>query len=380
MPVTINSGLADASNVFLLTTVILYALAMLCYSCDFAFRKDRLQAPEPVAAPVSATVATAVPAGVVPELVTVGGPAPAAAGLGSADLGSAGSGPAGAASAVALARPGSGGPGSVGLDGPVRTSWWPSGIWMRSAFGLTLVGLAMHLAAILTRGLAEHRVPWGNMYEFITAITFMAVLVLVAAAIRFRAHYLGLFVLLPVVLALALDVTVIYTPAGNLVPALNSYWIEIHVTAMIIATGLYIVGAVVTVLYLIADRNERRALAGLPSRTAGLMAHLPATNILDRLSYRSILFAFPVWTFGVIAGAIWADHAWGRYWGWDPKETWSFITWVVYAGFLHARATGGWRGRKAAYIHLIGFGCLLFNLVGINLWITGLHSYAGLGS
>jgi cytochrome c-type biogenesis protein CcsB len=377
MPVTINSGLADASNVLLLSTVILYALAALCYSCDFAFRKERLLAPDTATATPSAATASAVPAGVVPELVTVGGPAPArsgSAGLGSADLGSAGTGSAATASAaVGSARPGSG-----GLDGPARVSWWPTGIWLRFAFGLTLVGLVTHLAAIFTRGIAEHRVPWGNMYEFISAITFMAVLVLVAAAIRFRAHYLGLFVLLPVVLALALDVTVIYTPAGNLVPALNSYWLEIHVTAMIIATGLYIVGAVVTTLYLIADRTERRTLAGLPSRTSGLMMHLPVTSILDRLSYRSILFAFPVWTFGVMAGAIWADHAWGRYWGWDPKETWSFITWVVYAGFLHARATAGWRGRKAAYIHLVGFGCLLFNLIGINLWVTGLHSYAGI--
>ncbi len=231
---------------------------------------------------------------------------------------------------------------------------------------------------MLTRGLAEHRVPWGNMYEFIAAITCMAVIVLVAASVRYRAYYIGLFVLLPVVLALGLDVTVIYTAAGAVVPALQSYWIAIHVTAMIVATGLYIVGAVVTVMYLVADRHERRQAAGLPSAVGGIMMHLPRPVVLDRLSYRSILFAFPVWTFGIMAGAIWADSAWGRYWGWDPKETWSFITWVVYAGFLHARATAGWRGRRAAYIHLVGFGCLIFNLIGVNLWITGLHSYAGL--
>ena len=108
------------------------------------------------------------------------------------------------------------------------------------------------------------------------------------------------------------------------------------------------------------------------------MQHLPGAAVLDRLSYRSILFGFPVWTFGVMAGAIWADHAWGRYWGWDPKETWSFITWVVYAMFLHARATAGWRGRRAAWIQLAGFTCLLFNVIGVNLFITGLHSYAGM--
>jgi len=183
----------------------------------------------------------------------------------------------------------------------------------------------------------------------------------------------------PVVFSLGLALTVIYTPAGALVPALQSYWIAIHVTSMIVASGLFIVGAVTTAMYLAADRNERRLAAGQSSGTAGIMAHLPRPLVLDRLSYRTILFAFPVWTFGVMAGAIWADQAWGRYWGWDPKETWSFITWVVYAGFLHARATAGWRGRRAAYIQLAGFCCLMFNLIGINLWVTGLHSYAGLG-
>jgi cytochrome c-type biogenesis protein CcsB len=371
MPTSINVGLADASNVLLLTTVILYALAMLSYACDFAFRKERLLAPEP--APLVAGAAAAKVA--VPELVTAGGsrsgrPAPAAAGTIPAD-------PQVAGSRLADA-PGAAGPDRPGTPGTRAGARWPTGFWLRTAFGLTVLGLLTHVAAITTRGLSEHRAPWGNMYEFVAAITCVAVLVLVAAAIRFRAYYLGLFVLLPVVLALAIDVTVIYTPAGSLVPALNSYWLVIHVSAMIVASGLYIVGAVVTAMYLIADRTERRALAGLPSRTAGLMMHLPGTSVLDRLSYRSILFAFPVWTFGIMCGAIWADHAWGRYWGWDPKETWSFITWVVYAGFLHARATAGWRGRKAAYIQLVGFACLMFNLVGINLWVTGLHSYAGL--
>jgi cytochrome c-type biogenesis protein CcsB len=404
MPVVINSGLADASNVFLLTTVILYALAMLSYACDFAFRKERLLAPESATASASAVSAGVAPgakvsAGVVPELVTVGGSAPAGAG---SNAGAAGSGPGGSASNGSVTngsavngsvangsavngsashgspRAGSGRPALAGTGDPADAARWPTGFWLRGAFGLTVLGLLVHLTAVVTRGLSEHRVPWGNMYEFIAAIALMAVAVLVAAAIRFRAYYLGLFVLLPVVLALALDVTVIYTPAGSLVPALNSYWLEIHVTAMIIASGLYIVGAVVTALYLLADRSERRGAAGLPSRLSGLMMHLPETTVLDRLSYRSILFAFPVWTFGVMCGAIWADHAWGRYWGWDPKETWSFITWVVYAGFLHARATAGWRGRKAAYIHLVGFCCLMFNLVGINLWVTGLHSYAGI--
>jgi cytochrome c-type biogenesis protein CcsB len=348
----INPSLADASNALVLTAVLLYAIAMLCYACDFAFRKERLLAPEKEAE----TQAEAK----VPELV-------------------------GAAASAATAAPDSSAatppppPVTAVAAGAAGTSRWPTGFWLRTAFTLTCVGVLAHVADIVARGFAEHRVPWGNMYEFIAAITCMAVLVMIAVSVKFRAYYIGLFVLLPVVLSLAIDVTVVYTPAGSLVPALNSYWIAIHVTAMIVAIGLFLVGAVVTVMYLAADRNERRLAAGLPSRTEGLMVHLPGTTVLDRLAYRTILFAFPVWTFGVIAGAIWADHAWGRYWGWDPKETWSFITWIVYAGYLHARATGGWRGRRAAFIQLVGFGCLLFNVIGINLWVTGLHSYAGMG-
>jgi cytochrome c-type biogenesis protein CcsB len=379
VPSTISSGLADASNALLLTTVLLYALGMLAYASDFAFRKERLMPPEPAQADAAdATTAAAVAASAaapsaqeVPELAAVGaaatGAPPAAPGGTSSSAGVGG----------AADGPGEGFAGDGADDAGAAVSRWPSGFWLRTAFTLTCIGLVAHLGAILTRGLAEHRVPWGNMYEFLAAISCMAVLVMVAASVRFRAYYIGLFVLLPVVFALALDVTVVYTPAGSLVPALNSYWIAIHVTAMIVAAGLFIVGAVVTVMYLAAERNERRVAAGQSSSSAGLMRYLPGATVLDRLSYRTILFAFPVWTFGIMAGAIWADHAWGRYWGWDPKETWSFITWVVYAGYLHARATGGWRGRRAAFIHLVGFGCLMFNLIGINLWVTGLHSYAG---
>jgi cytochrome c-type biogenesis protein CcsB len=312
----------------------LYALAMLSYACDFAFARQRVLAEVPAA---RVAVGAGGPPVEVPAINVPTGTAP-----------------------------------------PADPSPWPTGLWLRTAFGLTCLGLLCQLVAILTRGLAEHRVPWGNMYEFLAAITCMAVIALVGASIRYRAYYMGLFVLLPVVLGLGIDLTVIYTPAGSLVPALQSYWIAIHVTAMIVACGLFIFGAVVTTLYLVADRSERRLAAGQPSWSAAILEHLPKPLVLDRLSYRSVLFGFPVWTFGVIAGAIWADHAWGRYWGWDPKETWSFITWVVYAMFLHARATGGWRGRRAAWIHLAGFACLMFNLVGVNLFITGLHSYAGM--
>jgi cytochrome c-type biogenesis protein CcsB len=383
MPV--NSGLAQLSEDLLLFTIVVYALAMLAYACDFAFGRQRAKesapakAPELVAAGAVAGTAgmtTAATAGMT-TAATAGMTTAATAGMTTAAT--AGQAAPGNATAAGVAGPA----GGSGVRSPAAlfagsTAARP-GFWVRTALVLTIIGLTAHIAGILTRGLSEHRVPWGNMYEFVTAITCMAVIVLVAISLRYKAYYIGLFVLLPVVFALGVAVTVIYTPAGSLVPALQSYWIAIHVTAMIIASGLFIVGAITTAMYLMADRHERRVAAGQPSKTAGIMLHLPRPLVLDRLSYRTILFAFPVWTFGIMAGAIWADQAWGRYWGWDPKETWSFITWVVYAGFLHARATAGWRGRKAAYIQLAGFSCLMFNLIGINLWVTGLHSYAGLG-
>jgi len=352
----IDSGLAQLSKDLLLSTVFIYAIAMLACACDFAFGRVRIAPPVPV--PVLAGRAAG--GGTAGE--TAGGEAGGLAG------GEAAGGADGAVAGAAAAPPGFG---AAAEPGPGR--------WMRAAFVLTAIGLIAHVAGIATRGISEDRVPWGNMYEFITAITCVAIIVLLVVALRYKAYYIGLFVLVPVVFSLGLALTVIYTPAGALVPALQSYWIAIHVTSMIVAAGLFIVGAVTTAMYLAADRNERRLAAGQSSGTAGIMARLPRPLVLDRLSYRTILFAFPVWTFGVMAGAIWADQAWGRYWGWDPKETWSFITWVVYAGFLHARATAGWRGRRAAYIQLAGFCCLMFNLVGINLWVTGLHSYAGVG-
>ncbi len=329
-----DSGLANTSNLALVLAIALYGVAMLAYAVDLAVSK-RLK------------IAAAVPASARAEVTAlVGAPAAASSGLDGASP----------ARRVVL---------------PPPQSRWPAGAWLRAAFLVACLGLVLHLTAIVTRGLAEHRVPWGNMYEFISAITCAAVIALIAASARFRAYYMGLFVLLPVVLALAVDVVVIYTPAGRLVPALQSYWIAIHVTAMIVSIGMFTFGAVVTVMFLLADRAERRG-------RGGIMSQLPGSATLDRLSYRSILFAFPAWTFAVIAGAMWAHDAWGRYWGWDPKETWSFITWLVYAAYLHARATAGWRGRRAAYIHLFGFACLIFNLVVINLWVSGLHSYAGL--
>lgn len=356
-----NTALDQVSNAALVSAILCYGLAMLAYACDFAFSRRRLSGATPVADAGAPALEQ------VPVLVGAG------AGADASDRGF-GADPA-EPSQLADLNPASSSGGGAGRFGQTK---WPAGSWLRTGFVLACLGLVVHVGAIVTRGIAEDRVPWGNMYEFISAITCAAVLILILASVKFRAYFMGLFVLLPVVVALGIDEAVIYTPEGQVAPALKSYWIAIHVTAMIIAIGMYIFGAVTTVLYLLADRHERRVAAGLDSATDGVFAQVPGSGKLDQLSYRAILFAFPAWTFAVIAGAIWADHAWGRYWGWDPKETWSFITWLVFAAYLHARATAGWRGRRAAVIHLVGFACLMFNLVGINLWVSGLHSYAGL--
>ena len=204
------------------------------------------------------------------------------------------------------------------------------------------------------------------MYEFVTALTCVTVLFFVALMMRYRAWHLGVFLTGAVVVALGLAQTIIYTPAGPLVPALRSYWLAIHVAAMTLFVGIFFVAAVLGVVYLFAERYSRRVAAGRSLPGHGIMRRLPGPEELDRLTYRTVVFGFPIWTFGIIAGAIWADQAWGRYWGWDPVQTWAFITWVVYACFLHARATAGWRGKRAAYIQLAGFACLLFNVLVVR--------------
>jgi len=238
---------------------------------------------------------------------------------------------------------------------------------------LALVGWTVQLASITIRGFAADRVPWGNMYEFSSCVAWVAVTTyLVLVARRRVERALGVFILLPVVLYLGLAATQLYTEAGPLVPALNSYWIKIHVAAAIVASGAFLLSGVVAVLYLLRSRYDAR----LAARKTSAATVLPSAAVLDRVSYAVIAFAFPIWTFSIIAGAIWAEAAWGRYWGWDPKETWSFITWVLYAGYLHARATAGWKGRKAAWVAVAAAIALVVDYYVVNIFVVGLHSYA----
>jgi cytochrome c-type biogenesis protein CcsB len=242
----------------------------------------------------------------------------------------------------------------------------------RIGTSLMILAFLLLFGGVVSRGLANGHVPWGNMYEFsITgALAFTG-----AYLIALRKHdlrWLGLFVSLAALLTVGTAVTLLYRDSAPLVPALNSPWLIIHVIAAIISGGVFLFSNVIAGAYLYLDSRERGS--GRPVWAT----RLPSLEVLDQLSYRLVAFVFPLWTFSVIAGAIWAESAWGRYWGWDPKETWAFITWVAYAAYLHARVTIGWKGRRAAWLCLFAGSTFLFNYVYVNVWGTGKHTYSGL--
>jgi cytochrome c-type biogenesis protein CcsB len=364
MPV--NVALGHVSNAFLIAALVIYSLSVVAFAGDFAFGRPRRAAEAARGQQAQDRAAALAPVGAASAASAAGGPTPAGPGV-----------PATPTPATTGGEPADGAGSMPELEVPALRAIREAGRWVVAAVALAAVGAAAHTTAVITRGLAVHRAPWGNMYEFVTALTCVAAIFFLFAMIRYRAWTLGVFVMGAVVVTLGLAETLIYTAPGDLVPALQSYWLDIHVTAMTLATGIFFVSAVLGFVYLWVDRYTRRVAAGRAAPGNGIVRRLPGIEQLDRLTYRTIVFGFPVWTFGVIAGAIWADQAWGRYWGWDPVETWAFITWVLYAAFLHARATAGWRGRRAHYVQLLGFTSLIFNILVVQVFIAGMHSYAG---
>ncbi len=361
--------LAQWSNLFVYASMAVYAMAFISFAISFAAHRTGSAAPAGGAEPAAADDASA--------------PVPAEASVVGAAVG-AGADDAALARAAARARspqieaemaqsagrrPGRGGSGGTADDA------LPPG--RRSAnIGMSLTWLAFGLlvVALVLRAAWAGRAPWGNMYEYSLASAVAITGVFLAVSVRRDVRWLGLLVTMASLITLGVAVLLLYNDSPQLVPALKSYWLVIHVAAAIISGGAFTVGAAATVLYLVADRAERVPDARV---SRAIAARIPDSGTLDTLAYRVNAFVFPLWTFAVIAGAIWAEDAWGRYWGWDPKETWAFITWLVYAAYLHARATAGWRGRRAAVIALVGFACFLINFFGVNLFASGLHSYAG---
>jgi len=258
----------------------------------------------------------------------------------------------------------------------------------------TMVGIVLHGTGVLARGLEADHVPWSNMYEYTISGSLVAVAIFLAVQRRRDITFLGAGITGLATIALGLGLTVLYAAPESLPPALQSFWLVIHVSIATICSGIFGVSFIVTGLQLLRDYRDseprvvhnrvvrpihRAGVRVIKGRAMRFLEAVPSAAKLEALAFRLIAVGFVLWTFTVMAGAIWAEHAWGRYWGWDPKEIWSFVIWVVYAAYLHARTTQGWAGRKSAYLALAGFGSLIINFTLVNYVFQGLHTYAGNG-
>jgi cytochrome c-type biogenesis protein CcsB len=250
----------------------------------------------------------------------------------------------------------------------------PSRRWGVVGLQLTWLATFLVVGGTALRALSVSRAPLGNMYEFALGTVSFALVIYSVWALRKDRLWLGAFVVGPALVILGAAKLSWYTEASQLMPALDNIWLVIHVTIAVLATALFVIGAALAVSYLLRERAERRG------EVRGWLAALPGSAALERMTYGMHIVAFPLWTFTLIAGAIWAEQAWGRYWGWDPKETWTFVIWVVYAAYLHARATTSWTTRQATWVALVGFVCLILNYTAVNLLMTGLHSYSGVST
>jgi cytochrome c-type biogenesis protein CcsB len=350
----INESLARYSNYALYGAMIVYAFAFFGYAAEWVFGRNS-KFVVPAAADAVAETSAEAPA----EAALVG------AGVGGASASGGFSG------LDDLDVPGLDAPDPAIHNGNLRAATW-GGV----AVSLTGLAFLLHVASVALRGFAAHRVPWGNLFEFSVAGSCVAMAIYLALLWKKDARWLGVFVTGTVLLVLGLALVVLYHDADQLVPALHSYWLVVHVMAAVICSGAFTVATLATVLYLFKSRHETKARLGT-AKPDSMWRRVPAAAKLDQTAYRILAFSFPIWTFTVIAGSIWAERAWGRYWGWDPTETWAFITWVVYAAYLHARATMGWKGRNAAIIAIIGYGAFIFNYFFVSIFVNGLHSYAG---
>ncbi len=240
---------------------------------------------------------------------------------------------------------------------------------------LTYLGTVLLVASVLMRGLAVSRPPWGNMFEFATASAAALGVTFSLLARRNRWEWLGVFVVAPILLVLGLSLTVLYTEAGELMPALRSYWLGIHVSVAFIAVAIFAIAFIIGLLYLVRARREEK-----PPAKPNFIESLPTASKLEQTAYSLNMVGFILWTFTVIAGAIWAKEAWGAYWQWDPKEVWSFVIWTVYAAYMHGRATAGVDLRKSTYIALAGYVAVILNFTLVNLMSTfaGMHNYSGM--
>lgn len=367
-----NENLATYSNWLLYSAMAIYTLAMVAYAAYLAglvpARSERHETG--AAGQASGAEASGAEASGEAELATVG----AATSSTSAKSWATGAGSTGSDDAAgtghrasrAAAPAGAGDIPAAELEVPARTRK-VGGI----AWALTVLGTPILVASVILRGASVRRAPLGNMFEFATAGSMFVMLAFVAWGFRRELKWLGLFVVGPVLLTLGVALTVWYTEAAELMPSLKSVWLVIHVAVATLSVALFSIAFSVMILYLVQDRMER-------SGRVSFMSRLPGSRALERMAYGLHIVAFPLWTFTLIAGAIWARQAWGSYWNWDPKEVWTFVIWVVYAAYLHARATPRVARQTAALIALAGFACIIVNYAVVNVFFVGQHSYSGL--
>jgi cytochrome c-type biogenesis protein CcsB len=330
----INETFANVSDAMTVAAMAAYTVAMLAFVADLAARSQRAVAP----------VRVLVPAGAAGRADDLDGPVDP-------------DGPPDADGAM----------GADGSGGQAAHTGRLAGI----ATSVFILAAGLHVVAVAARGLSVGRVPWSNAYEFAVTGSMAVAVLAIGLLVRERARWLGAFVTLPVLLTLGVATAVFYTEPTALAPALQSFWLVIHVSVAFIASALFTVGFSLAVLQLVQHRFDAKGGA-----RPGFLRAVPGAADLEALSFRLHAAGFVLWSFTVVAGAIWANHAWGRYWGWDPKEVWSLVIWVVYAGYLHARVTAGWGGARAAWFALFGYACLLFNFFGVNYLFVGNHSYA----
>lgn len=334
----VDQILAQYSELFMLLAALTYTVAFIAYALDFV-RSRNMPIPAVEPARMPASVAGSPP-----------GEIQWTRGTGSMD-----------------SSPGSPAHEAMGYGGQRRPL-------ARVAVAISILGLVVHAAGVVSRGVAAGRVPWGNMYEFTTTGALLVMAVFLTALLFRDLRFLGTFITGLVLIMLMAGAMVFTTPVAQLIPALQSYWLIIHVSVAVLSAAIFTVTFALSTLQLL---KERRAKTSTPGSPEG-MRLVPTAANLEQLAYRMNAIGFILWTFTLMAGAIWAEAAWGRYWGWDTKEVWTFVIWVVYAGYLHARATRGWSGTRAAWLSIIGYLCVIFNFAVVNVYFSGLHSYSGL--
>ena len=366
MSTEVNTALGTWSELFMLLAALVYVCVFICFAWDMASHSKTLSEAEKRTAARSSSRSR--------ELVGAGGGSSSASGAHDSQRDERNDSGAGQ-------RAGSRRGASEKLEGQVADPRMGYGTSerrpaARAAIVLMVMAFAIHVVAVVTRSIAAQRVPWGNMYEFSTTSALIIAGIYLIMLIRRDLRFVGVMISGLVTLLLTMATIAHPTPVSPLQPVLQSYWLIIHVSIAVLATALFTLTAAMSILQLVQSNAQTRLMQG--KGTWSFLRLVPTAGSLENWSYRINAVGFVMWSFTLIAGAIWAEAAWGRYWNWDTKEVWTFVIWVVYAAYLHARATRGWSGPPSAWLSIAGYLCIIFNFTVVNVYFSGLHSYSGL--